>query len=468
MSLEQLLLILRARYVIALLVLVATVAVTAIVSYVIPPQYVATATLVVDVRSPDPVAGVLLPAMGIPGYNMATQVEIISSDRVSQGVVRLLKLESSPTITRQWLEATKGKGRKEIWLADLLKKGLEVRPARESNVIAVNYRSIDPAFSAAVANAFAKVYIDTNIELKVEPARQYATWFEQQSRTLRERLEEAQTRLSGYQKEKGIVVTDERLDVESTRLNELQTQLMAAEMEGAAVRSKQKTGTGDTLQDVMQNPLILQLKADIAKQEAKFDEVGGNLGRNHPQYLRMASEIESLKQKLAQETLHITSSIGTSGNMTRDKVAELRSVVEAQRRRILELRNARDASAVLQREVEGARKTYEAVAQRYTQSSLESQATQTNISILTPATEPLLAAWPNTPKNLLASLLVGTLLGIGVALGLELRDRRIRAHDDVTNGVGIPILAMIRGRKASWFDRVFGFGRRGRLADATR
>ena len=69
-----------------------------------------------------------------------------------------------------------------IWLAELLQKKLEVKPARESNVINIAYTGGDPDFAAAVANAFAQAYLDVNLDLKLAPARQYAAFFEEQTK----------------------------------------------------------------------------------------------------------------------------------------------------------------------------------------------------------------------------------------------------------------------------------------------
>src|SRR3972149_4322851 len=204
MNLQQFLLILRARYKLVLLVLLGTVTATLGVSLVLPKQYTATTSVVIDVKSPDPVIGMMLPGMAAPGY-MATQTDIIQSDRVAQKVVKLLKLDANPTVRQQWMEATKGKGKLEVWLADVLQTKLDVKPARESNVISISYKAVDPGFAAAVANAFTQAYIETNVELKVEPARQYAKWFGEQGKSLRDNLEKAQAKLSAYQQEHGIV-----------------------------------------------------------------------------------------------------------------------------------------------------------------------------------------------------------------------------------------------------------------------
>src|SRR6266850_4669458 len=307
MSLQQLLLTLLARYKVVLLTLLATVTATLGLSLMMPKQYTATAAVVVDVKSPDPIAGMMLPALVMPGY-MATQVNIIESNRVARQVVRLLKLDDSPAAREEWLRATGGNGELDVWLADALQKRLDVRPSRESSVINISFRAVDPRFAAAVASAFAQAYIDTNIELRVEPAKQYALWFGEQGKTLRDNVERAQARLSEYQQMHGIVASDERLDVETAKLNDLASQLTIIQGQTNDAQSKQRSGSASsTLPEVVLNPLIQNLKTDIARQQAKLQEMAGNLGKNHPQYLRLESEVAASKQKLEDETQHITS-----------------------------------------------------------------------------------------------------------------------------------------------------------------
>jgi len=444
MNPQQFLLILRARYKLVFFVLLGTVMATFVVTLLLPKQYTATASVVVDVKSPDPIIGVMLPGMAAPGY-MATQIDIIQSDRVAQKVVKLLKLDASPAVRQQWMEATGGKGRLEIWLADLLQKKLEVKPSRESNVISVSYKAVDPGFAAAVANAFTQAYIETNIELKVAPARQYAQWFGEQGKSLRDNLEKAQAKLSAYQQEHGIVAIDERLDNETAKLNELSTQLTVVQGQTSDAQSKQRSGSAsDTLPEVVQDPTIGALKVDIARQEAKLQELAGNLGKNHPQYQRAESEIATLKQKLEVETRHITSGFSTSRNVGKEKESELRTAIEAQKKKLLELKHARDEVAVLMRDVDAAQKAYEAVSQRFNQTSLESQSTQSNVAVLTPAAEPTEPSSPKLVLNMMFSVFVGTLLSIGMALMLEMLDRRIRSADDLAETLRLPVLGVIQ------------------------
>lgn len=443
MTLQQFLSILRARYKAALFALLATVITTLVVSLLLPKQYSATTAVVIDVKSPDPITGMVLPGLAAPGY-MSTQVDIINSDRVAQRVVKLLRMDQSPAIREQWMEATDSKGDLTVWLAELLKKKLDVKPSRESNVINIKFSGTDPGFVTAVANAFAPAYIDINLELRVEPAGQYATWFEGQARLLRDRLEKAQQALSDHQQKTGIIAMDERLNHETAKLNDISTQITMAQGQTSDSSSKRKSaGNSETLAEVMQNQVINSLKLDTARLEAKLQESSINLGKNHPQTQRAESEIFSLKTKLDDETRRIYSSIGTAYHVGKKKEKELLEALDAQKKHVLELTKQHDAINVLKRDVEAAQRAFEGVSTRSMQARLESQSVQTNIAVLNPASLPTEPSGPKILLNVLLSIFLGTLLGVGVALVLELVNRRVYSAEDLVKAIDLPVLAII-------------------------
>lgn len=447
MNLQQLLLILRARAKIVLYIFVVTVLTTMVVTMLQPKEYTATSSVVIDVRSPDPIAGMVIPGLMGPGY-MDTQVEILSSHRVAQRAVKLLRMDENPAIQAQWREATEGQGSVTVWLASLLQRKLEIKPSRGSNVISVNYSAADPGFATTLANTFAQAYIDINLELKVEPARLNAIWFDEQTKMLRDKLEEAQAALSSYQQKTGIVVTDENIDFEKAKLNEISSQLTNAQAQTSDSLSKKKTASGsDTLTEVMQNPLINTLKSDIARLEAKQQDNNVNLGKNHPQTIRAESELASLRAKLASETLKISGSLGTSYTVGKQREIELLEAIEKQKARVLQLSKERDEISVLKREVDSAKRAFDNASTRLSQTRLESLSSQTNVMVLNTAIEPTAPSKPRIYLNLFVSIFLGGLLGVGAALLLELGNRRVRSAEDLTEAIDLPVLATINSTK---------------------
>lgn len=442
MTLHQFLLILRARYKVAMLIILLAISAALAVSLVLPKKYTAQTAVLVDVRSPDPVAGgAPLQGLVAPSY-MATQVDIIGGDRVAQRVVKMLKLDENPRTKQRWLEATEGRGTLEGWLADSLQKRLDVRPARESNVINITYKGSEPEEAANVANAFAQAYLDINLALKTEPARIYAEWFDEQTKASRAKLEEAQARLSEYQQKAGIVSSDERVDYETTKLAELSSQLTT--VQGDTTDSQSKRGSrGDTIAEVMQSPLINGLKADVARQEAKVQEVSVRLGENHPERQRAESELAALKSRLASETARINASIETTYRVGKDRERELQGAVGAQKARVLAINKQRDELNVYRRDVESAQRAYETVSQSASQTRLQSLTNQTNVVRLNAATAPVNPSSPRLLVNLLIAAFGGTLLGIACALLLELANRRVRSAEDLVQMLELPVLASI-------------------------
>jgi polysaccharide biosynthesis transport protein len=441
MTLYQFLLILRARYRVIIFVIFIAIAAALAVSLLLPKKYMAQASVLVDVRSPDPVAGVVMSGLVAPSY-MATQVDIIGGDLVAQRVVKMLKLDKDEQIKAAWLKNTNGRGSMDSWLAESLQIGLQVQPARESNVINIIYKGSDPDTTAATANAFAQAYLDTNLALKTEPARLYATWFDEQTKTSRAKLEVAQARLSDYQQKAGIVSSDERVDYETTKLAQISTQLTTVQGETTDSQSKRQA-RGNTVAEIMQSPLINGLKADIGRLEAKVQENNVNLGVNHPLRQRAEAELASLRSRLANESGRISASIETAYRVGKDRERELQSAVNAQKTRVLMLNKQRDELNVYRRDVESAQRAFETVSQSASQTRLQSLTNQTNVVRLNTATSPLNPSSPKMLFNLLIAAFGGTLLGVACAFLLELTNRRIRSKEDMMQMLDLPVLASI-------------------------
>jgi chain length determinant protein EpsF len=442
MDSRQLYLILRARWKFALFVFACAVFLAVAVTLIMPRIYTATASVVVEVKT-DPVANAAYPQQ-LLASDVATQVDIIGSQPVAERVVKNLKLDQAPDFKELWV-SDGSRGQLTQWLADYLLKQLLISPSKESNVIQLSMKWRDAKTAAALANAFAQAYIETNIELKVNSAKQYTSLFDEQSRALRADLEAKQKRLAAYQNTSGIVATDDKLDVENARFAELSTQLVAIQSQRQESQSRQRQASGDTeaLPEVLQSPVIANLKAELAKAEARRHEIGQTLGRNYPDYKDVESEIVGLRERIAQESARIAASLGNNAQVDVRRESDVKAALEAQKQRILGLRQQRDQVIDLQNDVTTAQHNLDAVTARLAQSSLESQTRQTNIALLAPALEPLQPSSPRLLLNLLLACVVGAVVAVGAALLSEMGDRRVRQSEELAPLLGIPLIGRI-------------------------
>ncbi len=376
MNIKFLWVVFKARFWLIFFTLLLTVVSAALITEFQPRQYTSSASLVLNFNEASPFEQAGVPAQLSSSY-MATQLDIIQSQNVALKVVRSMRMAENPAIREGFISATGGVGSIEDWLADTISKYLIVEPASTSRVVSIGYQSTDPEVAAATANAFAKAYIATTLELSMEPAARSAEWFDEQLKVLRKRLEDAQARLTNAQQEQGIVAIDERLDTETSRLNELAKNYVEAQSETYDVKSRQ-------------------------------------LGENHPEYVRAIKREASLKYSL-----------------------------DAQKKRVLELKKQRDDLGVLAREVEAEQQAYQNMLQSYYQTRMESQFNQTNIAILNPAVP---SSSPTSPKvllNMVSAVFLGSLLGFSLAFLFEMLDRRVRSEEDVGEILDTPVLATI-------------------------
>jgi len=463
MSLFQLLLILRARWWIIAGSLLAGIAGAIALNVYVQKQYTAVATVVVDSRMTDAVTGALLPAPV-----MSTQLEIIRSQRVALLVVDATKLVQSPMAQRLYEEKTEGKGSIRHWWADRLLLNTEVQLRRDSNLVDIRFTAPDPRFAALIANSFARAYVDATLALTLDPARQTASFFDEQMMGLRENLEKAQSRLSLLQQKYGIVAAEERLDAEHGRLEELYGQL--AQVQGDARDSLTRQdkamefGRGgsapENVPDVLANPLVQSIKADLLKAEARLQEISAMIGVNHPQHQRQVAEIAALRQKLEQEIRATAAGMATMSAINLQREADLRRAVDEQKRKMLQLKEQHDEITVLRGEAESAQRAYDAAQLRYTQTSLASRTSQTNVVILNPAVEPIESSSPRVFRNLLVGLIAGFIAGLNLAVVVEVFDRRVRSNEDLSADLALPVLGSIAGRaEARRIWRFPGFGR---------
>lgn len=448
MTFSQFLNIIKARWLLVTSVFLVIVLATGVISLLIPKSYDATATVMVDVR-PDPVSG--LGSGGMQNATiLATQVDIIKSPTVSRRVVQKLNLVNSPDLQLKWQKEAKSKGDYTTWVAEMISKGLDVKPSRESNVIDIAYNGAEPAFSAALANAYAQAYIESTVQIRVNPAREYADFFDERVKLAREKLEGAQAKLTAAQKAKGIVATEERLDVETQRLTDLSAQVtsLRALKADTSSRSNQAQARSDQTPDVLNNSLISSMQADASRLEAKLQELLQRYGDAHPSVIETQANLQSIKQRISAETRKVTSSLGMLNNVAGSRESQAQAAYDAQRERVLKLKDARNELAILEREVETAQKIYESLQTRLSQTNLESNSSQSNIYLLAPATEPTKPSSPKVMLNMILSVVVGLLLGLMSALAIEMFDHRVRSPNDMVQALDLPVIGVLPSPQA--------------------
>lgn len=445
MNTEQFLAILHGRIRIILLSFVTVMAVTFAVTAVWPRSYKATTSVALNYKNADPVSGFTLSAQLVPGY-VATQVDLINSKHVALRVVETLGLQADKQLNEDFMWTANGQGDIREWLAAVLQKRVETDSSRESSVLNISFKHTNPEFAARVANAYATEYRQAAIELKAQPVREASAYFGEQIKTLQNKLESAQKRLTDYQRQQGVPNADPKYDIEVARLNSLSGELVAVQgrLIDAISRSRHHTAKElATNPDVVSHSLVQTLQSLVAQNDARVTQLSINLTDEHPVYQQAKSEAISMRKKLNEAIQAVGSSLDNSVAIQQQREKQLLEAIDEQRSKVLALNGVRDHINVLARQIESAQKAYDMALERFNQTSLEAKANQVDIAIMSPATIPARPSHPNVPMNLAIAAFIGAFLSVGIAIAREMMDRRLRSASDLSQVFDAPMFGAV-------------------------
>lgn len=476
--------ILQGRIKVVIITFGAIVLTTALMLAMTPNTYTATASLNFDFQGSNPYMDVRTLSPSAEGSYITTQISIIKSQHVAKKVVDNLSqsqreqlisaMDGHLTILDRLMgelfsrlrgavdlfsaESQTAVGQESLNVPDpnsglalALTNNLKVTPVIGSRIVTLEYSSTDPSVSALITNAYVRAYTNTNLEMLIDPAKRTAVWFDERLGTLRHAAEAAQTKLAVYQQQEGIVATDERFDIESKRLTDLTTQLLDAQVETRkSVTSQQqveelqsKRVSLDNIPEFQNNASIQKAKDEVRQYEAKLAELSSRLGDNHPQFQRMMLELNAAKRRLSNEFGSLVQGANNSVKIALERERSVERALAAQKQVVLQFKSERGAMDMLNREVESAQAAYNSALKQFNESSLQSLVTQTNISVIDAAQVPRHPSGPNIGQNMGLAVLVGLMLGIGIAFGWELIDRRVRSREDLLADLSLPVLGTL-------------------------
>ncbi|MEI6153988.1 MAG: polysaccharide biosynthesis tyrosine autokinase [Deltaproteobacteria bacterium] len=441
----------KRRWVVATVFLVIFFSV-AIRSFTMTPVYRATAQMLIDKENPNVtnIKEVLdLKTSDIDYYQ--TQYNILKSKALALKVIKALNLrenkEFGPVPPKEETEATQNN-----LIARYLSK-LKVDPIRSSRLVNISFDSIDKRLAATIANAHARLYIESNLERKFSASQDATGWLSTRIKEVKERLEESESKLQSYRKEKGVLAIDmdEKYNVDSQKLKDLNASLSVAKAERFAkenqyneMKSLNRTPEAiETLPAVVSNPLITQLKSEYIKLSGNYNELSQKFGPEHPKILRLTSELNSLKDKIRQEVQKIAQSIESEYRVAVARERSLAGALEGQKKAVLDFNEKESEFNIVKRDVDTNRSLYESLIKRIKETNVTEGINVSNIMVVDPARVPNSPVKPKIMQNLLLALVSGLALGVGLAFFFEYLDNTIKSPDDVKKYLEMPLLGIL-------------------------
>jgi len=408
------------------------------------PQYLATARVALDRRSEEIVTvNGSNPPLATDSPSVDTEVQVLLSPSIAAAVVDRLKLASKPGFGF----AEDGKPGDPATARErsigIVMGGLKVNREGTSYAIAVNYSHADPQLAAAIVNAAVDSYVDGQRSGKsVERNREIALLRERLGQ-LRTEVMEAETAVARYRAGTNLLDLQEDRPTALATLQTLRTQLAQARAEQATASARSQAAVAAEVSDVLQSPVVRQLRTEQARLRAERADLSGRYGDKHPVLANLDRQLGEIDRNLEAELTRVRSGVNSEAQIAGSRVASLESAIANVQSQLLAANNASVRLNELQRNAESARSLYQAVLDRYRQ-SVAAQGTETsNAYVIAFARVP---GQPYSP-NLLAYLVGGTVASLlaaaFVALLLETMERGFRTRAGLEQTLGIPALSAV-------------------------
>lgn len=271
----------------------------------IKPLYTATAQIVIEAPPVDRTNPLQAsPSQLADREKVASEVQVLMSRSLADKAVREFNLsdraEFNPTLNSSPLGLFRvlmgARGTRAEIVAGFASR-LNVFQVGTSRVIAVEFTSDDPALARDVANRVADLYLEGQRQSRLDLNAQASDWLSQQIEGLRQRVAESEAKTEEFRAGSGLLVGNNGVQVQAQQLSELSTQLGAAraaraEAEARAAAMARLAGANDAevspndseLQ-VLQSPLIQQLRAQQVQLKRDISQMSADLLPTHPRMI---------------------------------------------------------------------------------------------------------------------------------------------------------------------------------------
>ena len=425
MSLIQFFQILWARRVIVLAALLSCVIAAAVTAELLPERYTGRARVMLDVLKPDPVTGQIVANQSLRAYTR-TQIEVIKDYQVAEPVVDRLGWASNPTIIQSYQSSVESQSEDiRHWLAREIIRNTDANIIDASNIMEITFQSSNPDTARKIATVLRDTYIDVSLQLRRDAAGKTADWYQQQRTDALRLVEAAEAERSRYAKDHNIVLNAQNMDLESARLDALSAQSASAVGLGAAGQVRMPATAG---------PAQMQL----ATVDQQIAQAGQTLGPNHPQFQALVRQRTVLAAAAARERAGAGGVVG-GGNPS----AAIDAAYQAQKARVIARSPEVERIQQMTRSIEQKREELTRIEARASELRMSANVSETGLTPMGTATSGEKPDFPNKPLIIIAAIGFGLVLGICLALLIEMLGRRVRTSNDLEVSAGAPVLAEV-------------------------
>jgi exopolysaccharide transport family protein len=451
--------------------LITIFSIVAIASFKMQPIYEASGSIVINKPDSGLVNFSNSPTFNVDYYDpteLETEVMILKSDLLAEQVVKDLAMDRRPEFG--------GKTPALPSALDLAPDPLQADPSRTSallssfrghlvvtlspntHIIKVSFRSPDKDLTATVVNTLMTDYSENNFKSRFDSTMQASDWLSKQLVDLQMKVETSQEKLVRYQKEHEILGIDEKQNITTEKLDELNKALTVAEserMEKESVYRLVQSGDADTIASAASvldaagtgtqsaSGLLELLRSKEADVRIQAAELSTQFGPSFPKVAQLNTQLKEIDAQILTETRKIGGKIRGQYMASLQRENMLHEALETQKQEANKLNESAIEYSILKRDLESYRTLYEGLMQKMKEATVSAGLKSNNFRIVDVARIPTVPVEPNIPRNLAFAFVLGLTSGVGLAFLLEGLDNTVRTTEQAQMISGFPPLGMI-------------------------
>jgi polysaccharide biosynthesis transport protein len=398
---------------------------------------------------------------------METEVKILQSDLLALQVIKELNLDRRPEFGGALPISSNSDLAPDPLQADpsrtssLLggfRGSLKVNLSPNSRIIEIHYRSTDKQMAAAVVNTLMQTYVENNFKARFESTMQASDWLSKQLVDLQMKVETSQEKLVRYQKDHEILGIDEKQNITTAKLDELNKELTSAESErmdkesfyrliesgdpdaiASSAGGLDKGGSGTQ----SASTLLESLGAKQADLKIQIADLNTQFGPSYPKLAQLNNQLKEIDLQMQAEMKKIASKVRGQYMTALQRENMLHDALEKQKQLANKLNESAIEYSLLRRDVDTNRQLYEGLLQKLKEAGVSAGLKSNNFRIVDSARVPNSPVEPNVPRNLGFALVLGLTSGIGLAFLLEGLDNTVRTTEQAQIISGLAPLGMI-------------------------
>jgi len=404
---------------------------TLIVSKRLTPIYESAVTVDVDRQAPAGIIGTesTQPSLNDADQFLATQVKLIQSDSVLRPVAEQYHLRALER--GAGADAEKGRAAE----SPVMLRDLKVSRPPNTYLLLISYRSPDPGLAANVANAVARSYVEHTYDIRFRSSASLSTFMERQLEELKAKMERSNAALAEYEKELNVINPEEKTNILSARLLQLNTDYTSAQTDRVKKEAAYKSVSGGSLESAQfstQGEALKAVAERLNEAQQKFAETKAHYGPSHPEYKKAETVIEQVRQQLAATRHSVARGVEIEYSEAVNREAMLNAAVAATKAEFDKL-NARSFEYQTRKhEADADRKLYEELITKIREAGINAGFQSSTVRIADNARPGVKPVFPDIPLNLTMALVLSTLAAVGGAILSDKLDTTIRDTEQVT------------------------------------